>query len=591
MTGRRWSAGLFEKPATPKGAQGKGKKPIKTKDIELADVRKDAVKAAKNPKVQKAANVTACVVASIMAGLCLATGIGIAAVASAATTLAVEPPPVDAPHCATVDPETMEDAMGYGTATGVPATTYSKFNTFDVSFREQYDKYVAAWDSYVADTMGRPQGVRQDCAPMRFPAVGPEFKGVAVVWHGFSSCPQEISLVAPPLAARGYDVLLPLMPGHGNALEYEPEATNWIWGYFVGFVAAISVACCICFRAVASGNADPTSKSVCTPTRFANASLCCCCILFLSALVAVVVTYAQTDAGGVSYCVGLWPPGFSCNGKSEENENLPTDRDGYLTGERRLGRIDEIVALAPGEKVIAGLSGGGAAAMENGQAKKGDGSALYVRQLLWAPYIGLQTFEPILGPADDIGLGGVTIHYGTGCEERSATGKAGYCNIQINNIKGSRDLGKHVLENLNTPPGAEVQLVMVQGDATVMNSKIAEFGDALTAEGTPVTSCVVDGLLNGYHSPTGPWNYPGEPMGWIPQINCDSVNFLAEGTPFPTDGEADIGGGTMAPRCAVGGCSTEEGGCSYDCVADAFFSCPKPVVAASADASADAGIL
>ena len=90
-------------------------------------------------------------------------------------------------------------------------------------------------------------------------------------------------------------------------------------------------------------------------------------------------------------------------------------------------------------------------------------------------------------------------------------------------------------------PGAEVQLVMVQGDATVMNSKIAEFGDALTAEGTPVTSCVVDGLLNGYHSPTGPWNYPGEPMGWIPPINCDSVNFLAEGTPFPTDGEADIG--------------------------------------------------
>ena len=49
------------------------------------------------------------------------------------------------------------------------------------------------------------------------------------------------------------------MPGHGNALEYEPEATNWIWGYFVGFVAAISVACCICFRAVASGNADASS--------------------------------------------------------------------------------------------------------------------------------------------------------------------------------------------------------------------------------------------------------------------------------------------------------------------------------------------
>ena len=114
---------------------------------------------------------------------------------------AVEPPPVDAPHCATVDPETTAAANGYGTATGVDATTYSKYLEFDVSFREKYDKYVAAWDSYVADTMGRPQGVRQDCAPMRFPAVGKPFKGVAVVWPGFSSCPQEVALVGPPLAA------------------------------------------------------------------------------------------------------------------------------------------------------------------------------------------------------------------------------------------------------------------------------------------------------------------------------------------------------------------------------------------------------
>ena len=204
--------------------------------------------------------------------------------------------------------------------------------------------------------------------------------------------------------------------------------------------------------------------------------------------------------------------------------------------------------------MIAGLSGGGAAAMENGQAKKGDGSALYVRQLLWAPYIGLQTFEPILGPADDIGLGGVTIHYGTGCEERSATRKAGCCNIQINNIKGSRDLGKHVLENLNTPPGAEV-LVMVQGDATVMNSRLPSLATRSPPRARR-SPRVVDGL-NGYHSPTGRGTTRASRWAGSP-INCDSVNFLAEGTPFPTDGEADIGGGTMAPRCAVGGCSKKK---------------------------------
>ena len=37
--------------------------------------------------------------------------------------------------------------------------------------------------------------------------------------------------MGPPLAAHGYDVLIPLMPGHGNALRYEPDAPNWLWGY------------------------------------------------------------------------------------------------------------------------------------------------------------------------------------------------------------------------------------------------------------------------------------------------------------------------------------------------------------------------
>ena len=371
------------------------------------------------------------------------------------------------------------------------------------------------------------------------------------------------------------------MPGHGNALEYEPEATNWIWGYFVGFVAR-SPSCCICFRAVASGNADPTSKSVCTPTRFANASLCCCCILSLSALVAVVVGGTRDGRRRRLVLRRAVAARLLRNGKSEENENLLTDRDGYLSGERARPHRRDRGARA-GREGDRRAVGGGAAAMENGQAKKGDGSALYVRQLLWAPYIGLQTFEPILGPADDIGLGGATIHYGTGREERSATGKAGYCNIQINNIKGSRDLGKHVLENLKTPPGAEVQLVMVQGDAIVMNSKIAEFGDALTAEGTPVTR-VVDGLLNGHYCRRA--ELPGG-HGLILPINCDSVNFLAEGTTPST--ARPTSAAARWRRAAPSAAARPRKAAARTTVADAFFSCPKPVVAA--DASADAGIL
>ena len=85
--------GLLRHPLLPRGPAvvALRRRALATMQLDGGGSTKDAVKAAKNPKVQKAANVTACVVASIMAGLCLATGIGIAAVASAATTLAVEP--------------------------------------------------------------------------------------------------------------------------------------------------------------------------------------------------------------------------------------------------------------------------------------------------------------------------------------------------------------------------------------------------------------------------------------------------------------------------------------------------------------------
>ena len=46
-----------------------------------------------------------------------------------------------------------------------------------------------------------------------------EEEGLPVLFHGFSACPQQWDLISPLLAKRGFDVLMPLNPGHGNLEE------------------------------------------------------------------------------------------------------------------------------------------------------------------------------------------------------------------------------------------------------------------------------------------------------------------------------------------------------------------------------------
>ena len=47
-----------------------------------------------------------------------------------------------------------------------------------------------------------------------------------------------------------------------------------------------------------------------------------------------------------------------------------------------------VASLASGQLVLAGLSGGGGASLHSSRALRPDGSALYQRTLLIAPYLG-----------------------------------------------------------------------------------------------------------------------------------------------------------------------------------------------------------
>ena len=430
--------------------------------------------------------------------------------------------------------------------------------------------YLTAWNKYVSDITNRPEGLDPGCEPMRFPSTADTYKGVVVIWHGFSSCTQEMTVNAPPIAALGYDVLLPVLPGHGDKLAFEPDGAFWIWGYLTFGIALLSLAClCCCRGCPCSAKRDCMGKACGTTDRGRTYAISGCALvcgtLGLLSIVAIILVAA---APGPEQCVSLWPPAFHCSGKAEKNDNIPTSMQGYIPA---IERINGIAALATGTRIIVGLSGGGAVAAYAGQATApGSSNALYERQLLLAPYIGLELFEAVLGPAISLGFGQISIHYGSNCHgKRRSQGKAGYCNIELRHIKAMRDLGAWTLANLATPAGTTVQIVGVAGDGVVMNSKMLELYDAYVAEGTTASYCLFGGDMTGSHSFMSIWNSPDVDMHWIGDTVCRVTSYVAEGTFLPQEAAMIEGANTCSSPCT----DRTVASCGWDCTRDSFVSC------------------
>jgi pimeloyl-ACP methyl ester carboxylesterase len=87
------------------------------------------------------------------------------------------------------------------------------------------DRFDAAWAAYVATT--DPASLQPDCQAARFdPDPAQPYRGTVVMIHGFAACPQQYFDLAPELQARGWRVLLPLLPGHGRSYS-DPDADEF----------------------------------------------------------------------------------------------------------------------------------------------------------------------------------------------------------------------------------------------------------------------------------------------------------------------------------------------------------------------------
>ena len=431
--------------------------------------------------------------------------------------------------------------------------------------------YVAAWDAYVRAISQRPTGVQPGCMPMRFPARS-SYRGVILVLHGFADCPQSMALLGPPLAAAGFDALFPLAFAHGDLLRSRPENSYWAVVMFSALAGSLvaCVACCRCRCRCCLRPRTPRERR--RRAQIAECAALGCVPFATSSLVAAAIVYFGASVGGgggVVGCLSNPPPGlgFSCRGLAERNDRLPTSPDEYLAA---LDALNAIVALAPGEHAIVGLSFGGNSAAYLGQARRPDGSPLYARQLIIAPFIGLAGADLLLSSITALGLGNLVDQWGFNCYDERRAGRAGYCTMRVSAIVAARDVGQRLLAPgaLRPAEGAAVSIVLIDGDDTVENAYVRELAAAYrTAGGGRVSKCM-HYAGRAHHNLISVFNHIGVGASagapnkfWIRETVCAFTRFLADGVPLPTEA-AQEGAGGHEPACAVE-CTPDA--CPFDC--------------------------
>eukprot|EP00316_Scyphosphaera_apsteinii_P004577 CAMPEP_0119319354 /NCGR_PEP_ID=MMETSP1333-20130426/49159_1 /TAXON_ID=418940 /ORGANISM="Scyphosphaera apsteinii, Strain RCC1455" /LENGTH=493 /DNA_ID=CAMNT_0007325739 /DNA_START=352 /DNA_END=1830 /DNA_ORIENTATION=+ len=392
--------------------------------------------------------------------------------------------------------------------------------------------YLAAWDEYTSDILARPEGVQEACKPMRFPARAP-YRGVAVLFHGFTSCPQEMALLAPPLSNHGFDVIMPLNAGHGNSIRFKRDASGWLYSYlglaWSTFALLLISVCAGCFTAQSCppGNCPKACTKggscfifaqgrICGPkwrVRWIILSASLATLLLVFSVVGIIIVWSHGD--DVALCLDIGTFKIGCDGHAEYNSNLPRALDGHVDV---VDRINGIVAMAPGKHLVAGLSLGGNYATYASTALAVDGSALYDRALIMAPFMGLPGIDLVLGPTNLLGFGEVSLYWGEDCQKERQNGRGGYCSMALSHMKAARDFGRAAskLVAQNMPNNLIVQLVLVQGDGSVDNSAIEKLRKLYAASSVTVDACLIDAVINetSYHSLISTWNNVGVDKYW-----------------------------------------------------------------------------
>ena len=303
------------------------------------------------------------------------------------------------------------------------------------------------WDAYVARVTAESP-LQPSCVPTRIsPPSGTAHRGVVVIFHGYTACPQQFFEIGKQMAAGGFEVLLPLLPGEGRP-------ASMVNGKAVDDVAAL--------------------------------------------------------------------PGTSDWGRY-----------------RDLGKeMDAIVAAAPGEHVVSGLSVGGAVAT----SALLDAPQVYDRALfMTAFYDAAPLITRLLVPVADWLVPGYRTGWGAGCEAERAGGRGGICQFDIDHLEASRRFGRDTLARTKgASVRAKIQFAGVESDPAALND------DEQKAKANLPNAklCFFEKGTN--HSFLSPFDGPHDDKFWLAAAKKQVAEFVTDGTAFTTVG-ASIERG--ADRC------------------------------------------
>jgi len=230
---------------------------------------------------------------------------------------------------------------------------------------------------------------------------------------------------------------------------------------------------------------------------------------------------------------------------------LPTGRNWHKKFAVLAAEVNGIMEFAGGDRVIGGLSVGGAASLYiNSQA-----AGLYDRHILFTPF-----FAPTPGDTPDASAENISPApaeqssdhrlFGSRqtCLERREQGRAGNCDYQEKHLEAVYALGLWNLQAVREAPlTVKLQLVGVEKDAVASNIAMREFLQLQEKAGQPSACFFPEGVPHGLISQ---YDFPAVQMYWLDSLLNGSIGFMSVGRRLPTIGRVSVSEAPY-PVCAM----------------------------------------